>query len=49
MQRNSCHGELNGGRPSTLWSDAAGPEQEQEENQALEADLDGLVAQEEGT
>jgi len=44
-----CHSEPTRGRPSTLWSATAGEEQEQEENQALEADLDGLVAQEKGT
>jgi hypothetical protein len=45
----SCHSQLTGGRPSTLWSATADEEQEQEENRALEADLDGLVAEEEGT
>ncbi len=43
----SCHSELTGGRPSTLWSATAG--QEQEENEALEADADELVIEEEGT
>jgi hypothetical protein len=41
----SCHNQLTGG----LWSATADEEQEQDENRALEADLDGLVAQEEGT
>jgi hypothetical protein len=49
----SCHLELNGGRPSTLRSATAGPGREeneaQEENQALEADADQRVAEEEGT
>jgi hypothetical protein len=43
----SCHSELTGGRPSTLWSATA--EQEQVENEASEADSDELVAEEEGT
>jgi hypothetical protein len=45
----SCHSELTAGRPSTLWSATADKEQEQEENQALEADLGELAAQEERT
>jgi hypothetical protein len=43
----SCHSEHTGGRPSTLWSATAGPEQQ--ENEALEADADELVSEEEGT
>jgi hypothetical protein len=43
----SCHSEPTAGRPSTLWS--ATVEEEQEENEALEAGLDELVAEEEGT
>src|ERR1700733_7333096 len=45
----SCHSELTAGRPSTLWSATSGEEQEQEANHALEADLDDLATQEEGT
>ena len=49
----SCHSELTGGRPSTLWSATAGLGREeneaQEENQALEAASDQLMAEEEGT
>ena len=37
------------GRPSTLWAATAGEEQEPEENHALEADRDELLAHEEGT
>jgi hypothetical protein len=44
----SCHSELTGGRPSTLWSATADEEQEQEENQALEAGGGEPVADEEG-
>jgi hypothetical protein len=43
----SCHSELTGGRPSTLWSATA--EQEQGENEASEANADELVTEEEGT
>jgi membrane protein len=35
VQRNSCHSELTGGRPSTLWPDTAGPGQEENELCAL--------------
>jgi hypothetical protein len=45
----TCHSELTAGRPSTLWSATSGEEQEQEANHALEADLDDLATQEEGT
>ena len=42
----SCHSEPTAGRPYTLWSATV---EEQEENEALEAGLDELVAEEEGT
>jgi hypothetical protein len=34
----SCHTELTGGRPSTLWSTTAEPEQEENEASAVDAD-----------
>jgi hypothetical protein len=43
----SRHSEHTGGRPSTLWSATAA--EEQEENEALQADADELVTEEEGT
>jgi hypothetical protein len=43
----SCHSELTAGRPSTLWSATA--EGEQEEIEALEAGLDELAAEKEGS
>jgi hypothetical protein len=44
----SSHSEPTPGRSATLWSATAGEAQEQEENQAWEADLDELLAEEEG-
>jgi hypothetical protein len=45
----SCHSALTRGRPSTLWSTTAEPEEEeneaQEENEASEADADELVTE----